>query len=238
MAASTVPVITVDGPSGTGKGTICSLLADWLGWHLLDSGALYRVTALAVLRAGVDVADVARVGEIAAGLELDFAPGGAETPIRILLAREDVSAAIRAEQVSILASEVAAYPAVRSALLARQHASRRAPGLIADGRDMGTVVFPDAPLKFFLTASAGERAERRYKQLKLKGIDVNLRQLSVDIAERDARDSQRKVSPLTPASDAVVIDTTGHDIDAVLAIVSSQVQQRFTAVPTLPQRKL
>ncbi|MDZ7735800.1 MAG: (d)CMP kinase [Gammaproteobacteria bacterium] len=228
---SDVPVIAVDGPSGTGKGTVCGRLADWLGWHLLDSGALYRLVALQAERTGTPISDEAALGRLAADMELDFVRGGEEIPIRALLAGEDVSAAIRGESISRLASEVAARPAVRQALLARQRACRQPPGLIADGRDMGTVVFPDAPLKLFLTASPEERAQRRYKQLKDKGIGVNLRQLSADIAERDARDSQRKVSPLKPAPDAVIIDTTGVDIDDVMQRVTAQVIENIADLP-------
>lgn len=228
---SDVPVIAVDGPSGTGKGTVCGRLADWLGWQLLDSGALYRLVALQAGRTGTPVSDEAALARLAAEMELDFVRGGEEIPIRALLAGEDVSAAIRSESISRLASEVAACPAVRQALLARQRACRQPPGLIADGRDMGTVVFPDAPLKLFLTATPEERARRRYKQLKDKGIGVNLRQLSADIAERDARDSQRKVSPLKPAPDAVVIDTTGLDIDDVMQRVTAQVIENIAGLP-------
>lgn len=228
---SDVPVITIDGPSGTGKGTISARLAARLGWHLLDSGALYRLVALAAARAGVDFSDEAALGRIASEMEVDFTQGNGDIPIRALLDGEDVSALIRDEDVSRGASEVAACPAVRNALLIRQRTCRRPPGLVADGRDMGTVVFPDAPLKLFLTASADERARRRYKQLKQKGIGVNLRQLSADIAERDARDSQRKISPLKPAPDAVVIDTTRLDIEGVLTAVMVQVLERFSGLP-------
>lgn len=224
-------VIAVDGPSGTGKGTVCGRLAEGLGWHLLDSGALYRLVALLAERTATPISDEVALSRLAAGMELDFVRGEGEVPIRTLLAGEDVSAAIRAESISRLASEVAACPAVREVLLGRQRACRRPPGLIADGRDMGTVVFPDAQLKLFLTATPEERARRRYKQLKDKGIGVNLRQLSADIAERDARDSQRKISPLKPAPDAVVIDTTGLDIDDVMQRVVAQVQEKLTDLP-------
>ena len=226
-----VPVIAVDGPSGTGKGTVCGRLADKLGWHLLDSGALYRLVALLAERTATPIADEAGLSRLAAEMELDFVRGSGEIPIRPLLAGEDVSADIRTESISRLASEVAACPGVRQALLERQRACRRPPGLIADGRDMGTVVFPDAPLKLFLTATPEERARRRYKQLKDKGIGVNLRQLSADIAERDARDSQRKISPLKPAPDAVVIDTTGLDIDAVMQCVMARVIENIADLP-------
>lgn len=225
---TTVPVIAVDGPSGTGKGTISSLLAERLGWHLLDSGALYRLVALAAERAGAAGDDDTALARLADGMGLEFIRGEAERPIRALLEGEDVTDAIRAEAISRLASRVAARPAVRQALLARQRAARRPPGLIADGRDMGTVVFPDAPLKLFLTASPGERARRRYKQLKDKGIGVNLRQLSAELAERDARDSGRDISPLKPAPDAIVIDTTDIDVEAVMERVLAQVAENIT----------
>lgn len=228
---SDVSVIAVDGPSGTGKGTVCGLLAECLRWHLLDSGALYRLVALLAERSGTSTSDEDALAALAADMELDFVRGSNEAPIRALLAGEDVTGAIRTESVSRLASEVAACPAVRETLLARQRACRQAPGLIADGRDMGTVVFPDAELKLFLTASAEERARRRYKQLKDKGIGVNLRQLSADIAERDARDSQRPISPLKPAPDAVVIDTTDVAIEDVMQCVMALVQERLTALP-------
>jgi len=226
-----VPVIAVDGPSGTGKGTVCGRLADWLGWHLLDSGALYRLVALRAERTGTPTSDETALARLATDMEADFVRGDAEVPIRALLRGEDVSAAIRAESISRLASEVAACPAVRQALLERQRAARRPPGLVADGRDMGTVVFPDAPLKLFLTASPEERARRRYKQLKDKGIGVNLRQLSADIAERDARDSQRKISPLKPAPDAVVIDTSDLAIDDVIERARVQVLGHIAGLP-------
>ncbi len=228
-----VPVIAVDGPSGTGKGTVCGRLGEILGWHLLDSGALYRLVALLAERKGIAASDEAALSREAINMELAFVRGAGEVPIRALLAGEDVSAAIRAESISRLASEVAASPAVRQALLSRQRACRQPPGLIADGRDMGTVVFPDAPLKLFLTASPEERARRRYKQLKDKGIGVNLRQLSADIAERDARDSERTISPLKPAEDAVVIDTTGVDISDVMQRILTQVAENITDLPAL-----
>lgn len=201
------PVITIDGPSGVGKGTLGRLLAGHLRWNLLDSGALYRLTALAAVRAGTTLEDEQAVAGIAAQLQADFEPaaGGA---VRIRLQADDVSEAIRSEACGSAASRVAAMPAVRSALLARQRAFRVAPGLVADGRDMGTVVFPDAGLKLFLTATAEERARRRYKQLKEKGIGASLAALKADIAERDERDAHREVAPLRPAEDAVIVDTT------------------------------
>jgi len=209
-----VPVITIDGPSGSGKGTISRALAARLGWHLLDSGALYRLVALDAARSGVPLDDAARLAELAAGLDVEFGdPDGTE---RVLLRGADVTAEIRSEAAGAGASRVAALPAVRQALLERQRAFARPPGLVADGRDMGTVVFPEAALKVFLTASAEERAARRYKQLKDKGIDVSLPDLSSDIAQRDQRDANRQVAPLRPADDARLLDSTSLTPEEVL----------------------
>ncbi|MEJ2061391.1 MAG: (d)CMP kinase [Gammaproteobacteria bacterium] len=213
---SGVPVITIDGPSGSGKGTLSRLLARRCGWHWLDSGALYRLTALAATRTGIALDDVPALAEAARGLQVEF-PVDADGESRVLLAGEDVGSAIRTEQVGNAASQVAAIPAVREALLARQRTFAAPPGLVADGRDMGTVVFPDAPLKIFLTASLEERAKRRYNQLKEQGLSVNLHALFRELAERDARDQQRDTAPLKPAEDAVEVDTTGIGIDEVLA---------------------
>jgi cytidylate kinase len=204
---SDVPVIAIDGPSASGKGTIASLVARHLGFHYLESGALYRVLALISLRE--NVLDEARLAELAARMDVVFREG------EILLEDEDVTEKVRSEPCGIRASEVARLPAVRQALLRRQRAFRRPPGLVADGRDMGTVVFPDAPLKIFLTASPQVRAERRYKQLKEKGIDANLRALSRDLQERDERDMKRAVAPLVPAPDSQVLDSSGLSIDEV-----------------------
>jgi CMP/dCMP kinase len=220
-----IPVITVDGPSGAGKGTVSHMLADTLGWHFLDSGALYRVVGQACLLEGVSWGDHPAVAAIARYLQVSFsaAPGG-----EILVAYRglDVSREIRTEEGGRGASTVAAIPAVREALLARQREFLRAPGLVADGRDMGTVVFPAAPLKIFLTASALERAERRYKQLIAKGENVSLPRLLEDIQERDARDSSRAASPLVPAEDAIVIDSTATPIADVFAQVMQKVKER------------
>ncbi|MCP5151198.1 MAG: (d)CMP kinase [Ectothiorhodospiraceae bacterium] len=211
------PVVTVDGPSGVGKGTLARLLAQRLGFHLLDSGALYRLVGFCARRAGVAFDDPAALAGIARELDVEFVAGDSDPPLRARVAGTDVSDDIRTEAAGRDASLVAAVPAVREALLARQRDFRVPPGLVADGRDMGTVVFPDAEVKLFLTASAEERAHRRYKQLIAKGIDATLTRLSAEIAERDRRDSERAVAPLRPAEDAVVVDTSSLSIDDVLA---------------------
>ncbi|GLS82644.1 (d)CMP kinase [Paraferrimonas haliotis] len=215
------PVITVDGPGGAGKGTVCQLLAAKLGWHLLDSGALYRVSALAALHHNVDLENEEALGLLAAHLDVQFI--GSEDGIKVILEGEDVSKAIRSSECANAASKVAAFPCVREALLRRQRLFRAAPGLVADGRDMGTVVFNDAEVKIFLTASAEERAQRRYNQLIEKGFDVNIDRLLAEIKERDARDMGRKVAPLVAAEDALILDTTGLDINQVMARVTEYV---------------
>ena len=215
-----VPVITIDGPTASGKGTIASRVAQHLGWEALDSGALYRLTALGVLRSGCNAEDVDGVAQVARGLEVAFRGDC------VLFQGEDVTARIREENIGNLASRIAAYPAGREALLQRQRDFRRPPGLVADGRDMGTVVFPDAELKIFLVAAVEARAERRYKQLKEKGFSVNLTDLLDDMRARDTRDAQRKSAPLAAAPDAITIDSSGLDIDqtvqAVLDLWSSR----------------
>lgn len=200
---TSVPVIAIDGPSASGKGTVAPAVARALGFHYLDSGALYRLVALAAMNAGVDLGDEAALAAVAARLDARFTDG------EILLAGERATDAIRTEACGTASSRAAAVPGVRAALLDRQRAFRQPPGLVADGRDMGSIVFPDAGLKVYLTASVETRAERRYKQLKDKGIAANIATLLLDLAERDARDAARAVAPLKPAPDARILDTTG-----------------------------
>lgn len=220
------PVITVDGPGGAGKGTLCVSLVRHLGWHLLDSGALYRLLALAAWQRGVALDDVATLVEVARHLDVAFTLAEGSDQPQVSLDGRLVGDALRSDETGQGASEVAALPAVRDALMDRQRAFRSAPGLIADGRDMGTVIFPDAELKIFLTASPEERAQRRYKQLKDKGLDANLRDLFASIAARDARDAERAVAPLKPAEDAVILDSTRVDADGVLAEVLAAARAR------------
>ena len=214
----TVPVIAIDGPSGSGKGTIAHRVAQALGWHLLDSGALYRLVALSAEKANVPLDDECRLAVLASALDVRF-DSNEDGSERIWLANEDVTGRIRTEETGAGASTVAQIPAVRAALLERQRAFQQPPGLVADGRDMGTHVFSDAALKIFLTASAEERARRRHKQLKDKGMDVSLAALSRDIEDRDRRDSERSVAPLRPAEDARILDSSGQSIKAVTKTV-------------------
>ena len=224
--SSVVPVITIDGPSGSGKGTLAGLVSKRLGWNLLDSGALYRLLALAAGNHAIDLANEPLLEVLATQLDVQFIPAEAEHSQRILLEGEDVTHLIRNEYIGAGASKVAALPVVRQALLQRQYAFREMPGLVADGRDMGTVVFPDAPLKIFLTASAEERARRRYLQLKDHDPDVSLDSLLEDIRARDARDSQRAVAPLRPADDAIQLDSTVLSIEQVLDRIFEEVSNR------------
>jgi cytidylate kinase len=212
--APSVPVVAIDGPVGSGKGTISTRLAARLGWFFLDSGALYRLVAIEAIDAGVDALNFHALTAIAEGLDFEFKHDGVQT--RPILAGKDVSSRIRTESISEMASKVAGIESVRSAMVSRQRAFARPPGLVADGRDMGTIIFPDADLKIFLTASVRIRALRRYKQLKEKGESVNLSRLLRDIKMRDERDSTRAIAPLKPAQDAHVIDSTELNIKQVL----------------------
>lgn len=210
-----IPILTIDGPSGSGKGTISRAVAERLGWHYLDSGALYRAVGLAAAWEGVDLSDAEAVALCARRTEIRFETQGAGEP-HVIVNGKDATRQLRTETAGAAASAIAAQPPVRAALVDLQHGFRRLPGLVADGRDMGTVIFPDAPYKVFLTASAGERAQRRYKQLKEKGVSVNLDSLLHEIAARDERDAGRAVAPLKPAEDAVVVDSTGTPIAEVI----------------------
>jgi len=226
--ASVAPVLTVDGPSGSGKGTVGVRIARELGWHFLDSGALYRLVGLAATRAGVPFSAGAALARLAGQMDVSFRLTDAGE-VRVLLDGAGVSDEIRTEVAGDWASQVAAMPEVRTALLARQRDFRRPPGLVADGRDMGTTVFPQATLKIYLTASPEIRAQRRYKQLMDKGFDVNLPRLLDEIRSRDARDAGREASPLKPAADAVIIDTSEISIDEVVTRIRSLLQQHRTA---------
>ncbi len=230
MSESVSPVICLDGPSGVGKGTICLAVAEHLGWHILDSGSLYRITALQACRQfpnqELTAVDELQLAEIAMNLSVSYGQENGE--LVIYLDTEDITQLIRTVEIGNKASQIAVVPALRSALLARQRAFLQPPGLVADGRDMGTVVFPDAVLKIYLTASAEERAQRRYKQLKDKGIDVILSSLVEDLRLRDERDMNRQTAPLKPASDAIIIDTTTLNIEQVTDEVMHWVQQRVS----------
>ena len=223
----TVPVVTIDGPSGSGKGTICQLLAKELGWHLLDSGALYRIVGLAAQRRGLGFDKAAALADLATNLNVEFRPSEDGEPSAVLLDHEDISHEVRSESSGTLASKVAIHQPVREALQSLQRSFAKAPGLVADGRDMGTIVFPAAAVKIYLVASAEERAQRRYQQLISKGESVNLAALLEDIQQRDQRDINRPVAPLKPADDAIIIDSSGTAIMDVFSQVLSEVQARI-----------
>ena len=219
------PVITIDGPSGVGKGTLCKAMAEVLQWHLLDSGAIYRVLALAALHHQVDITSEEALVPLAAHLDVRFV--SSEGEMEVILEGEDVSAEIRTQDVSNTASKVAAFPRVREALLRRQRGFRELPGLIADGRDMGTVVFPDAPVKIFLDASSEERAHRRMLQLQEKGFSVNFDRLLSEIKERDERDRNRAIAPLVSAADALVLDSTTMSVEQVIEVALKYAREKL-----------
>jgi cytidylate kinase len=219
------PVITIDGPSGAGKGTVSTLLANRLGWHFLDSGAIYRVLAIASIHHQIDPSDEAGLLPLAAGLDVSFA--AADKGSKVILEGEDVTDDIRSEEVGSVASQIASLPSVREALLRRQRAFKESPGLVADGRDMGTVVFPEADVKIFLTASASQRAHRRFNQLKEKGHDVSMSRLLTDIEARDDRDANRAVAPLIPAKDALIVDSTELNVAQVLEKITEFVRTKM-----------
>jgi cytidylate kinase len=223
-----IPVLTIDGPSGSGKGTISRAVAERLGWHYLDSGALYRAVGLAAAWEVVDLSDPEAVAQCARRTEIRFETQGSGEP-HVIVNGKDATRQLRTETAGAAASAIAAHPPVRAALVDLQKGFRRAPGLVADGRDMGTVIFPDAPYKVFLTASAEERAQRRYKQLKEKGVSVNLAGLLHEIAARDERDAGRAVAPLKPAEDAVIVDSTGTPITEVIERVLSVLPEKLRA---------
>lgn len=218
-----IPVLTIDGPSGAGKGTISRAIAQQLGWHYLDSGAIYRALAIAVLQQGVDMLDVAAVTAVAEAMDLEFECG---EHLVVKLAGQVISPLLGTEETGHVASTIAAYPAVRAVLLQKQKDFQQSPGLVADGRDMGTVVFPEAAFKVYLTASAATRAMRRYKQLKEKGIDAMLAQITQDIEARDRRDQERAAAPLAMAQDAHYIDSSDMTLEQVMAEVLQLIPTR------------
>jgi cytidylate kinase len=220
-----IPVITLDGSSGVGKGTISLLLAQKLGWNILDSGAIYRILAYAINEQNIKLNDENTITKIADKLDIIFKP--IDDKIITILNGYEISTAIRQEKIGSIASKIAVFPKVRASLLKRQRAFCKLPGLIADGRDMGTIVFPNAHIKFFLIANHVERAKRRYKQLKKQGINVNLTKITEDLAERDQRDMNRKTAPLKAANDAIIIDTSQISIDDVLKLVFSKIAELY-----------
>jgi len=230
MPKTKIPVVTIDGPSGSGKGTVAQILAGRLGWHYLDSGALYRVLGLTANHRGVGLDNEPALCHLAEAIRIDFVPQPDGTPARVAVDGEDVSRDLRTEATGELASQVAVLPDVRAALLEKQRDFRQIPGLVTDGRDMGTTVFPDAILKVFLVASAEVRAERRYKQLKDKGFDANLSAILGEIRHRDRRDTERSVSPLKPADDAWVLDGSTLSIEEVVTSVSRRLAERLEIV--------
>ncbi len=226
MSDITIPVLTIDGPSGSGKGTVGQILAQRLGWHFLDSGALYRALGVAAVEAGVSLDDRPALARLAGSMDIRFIPRADGTPAAVLLHGVEIGDRLRTEESGRLASIVAAIPEVRQALLQKQHSFRQPPGLVADGRDMGSTVFPDAILKVYLNASPEVRAARRHKQLMEKGFDVNLPRLLDEIRERDARDAGRAASPLKPAPDACILDTSQLDISGVVERVHGLLRER------------
>lgn len=221
-----IPVLTIDGPSGSGKGTVGQILAQRLSWHFLDSGALYRALGVAANREGTDLGNKAVLVRLALAMEIRFSPRAGGAPVDVMLNGQEVGDQLRTEEIGRRASILAAIPEVRGALLAKQQSFRQPPGLVADGRDMGSTVFPEAILKIYLTASPEVRTARRHKQLKEKGFDANLRQLLDEIRERDARDVEREVSPLKPASDACILDTSQLDISGVVERIYGLLRER------------
>lgn len=231
--ARQIPVVTIDGPSGSGKGTVSQILAARLGWHYLDSGALYRVLGLVAQRRGINLDDEPALCRLAESMKISFVPQPDGSPAGVNVDGEDVSAELRTETTGALASQVAALPAIRAALLQKQRDFRNLPGLIADGRDMGTTVFPEALLKVFLTANPVVRAERRHKQLKEKGFNANLDSILGEIRHRDARDTERSASPLKPAADAWILDCSALSLIEVVETVSRRLQERLAETQSI-----
>lgn len=228
---TTIPVITIDGPSGVGKGAVSLRVAHHLGWHTLDSGALYRVLAIASTQRAIAANQETALANLASQMEVQLIAAPDFSDTRVILANSEVTAELRTETCGKLASQLATLPAVRQALLERQRAFRKPPGLVAEGRDLGTVVFPTAPVKIFLTASVEARAQRRYHQLQQKGIAVTLEHLLDEITQRDQRDRTRQVAPLIATSDMVVIDTTGLSIEKVVALILNNWSQKHVLAP-------